>query len=101
MKITEEVPVEVTVFRSPIDGRLVVQVDTSDDDTAIRVLLNDAPLYDGKPEEDENAYALLEGLRDVADDHSWVEPGANVRYLRGEIRRAWAQIVAAAERGNS
>jgi hypothetical protein len=50
MKITEEVNVETMVYRSKIDGVLVLEIDTSlEEDESIRINLNDGPIYDGAP----------------------------------------------------
>lgn len=77
--ITEEVPVDVTVYRSKIDGRLVVEIDTGlEEGEGIRILLNDGPLYDALPEYHHSAYQMLEDLAyDGAEDT-----------LRDEVRLA-------------
>lgn len=50
MKITEEVNVETTLYRSKVDGTLVLEIDTSlEEDESIRINLNDSPIYDGAP----------------------------------------------------
>lgn len=62
VKITEEVPVEVSVHRSSIDGALVVQVDTTGDTGDLRVNLNDGMLWDGNPEYN---HSPLDGLNQI------------------------------------
>lgn len=57
--ITEVVDLEAMIFRSPIDGKLVVQIDSGPDAGAIRVSLNDGPIWDGDPEDDESAMHAL------------------------------------------
>lgn len=65
-KITEEVDVDTTIYRSPKDGTLVVEIDTAlDEDESIRVFLNDGPLYDGMPASDSSAFAYLEAIEDL------------------------------------
>lgn len=53
MKIREDAPIEVHVYRSPIDGALVVQIDTTEDTGRVRVNINDGRLWDGDPETEE------------------------------------------------
>lgn len=48
--ITEEAPIEVAVSRSPIDGVIVVQIDTEPDLDDLRVNLNDGLIWHGDPE---------------------------------------------------
>lgn len=59
MQITEEAPIEVTVYRSTIDGALVVQIDTEQDTGRVRVDLNDSAIWDGDPEEGNLARPLV------------------------------------------
>lgn len=64
--ITEQVDVDVTIYRSKIDGRIVVEIDSSlEEGEGIRVMLNDGVLYDGLPAYHHSAYQMLEDL--VAD----------------------------------
>lgn len=60
MKITETVPLYVNVFRSRIDGRLVVQIeqDTDTDEPEVRVTLNDGTIFDG----DTNTEQVLDAI---------------------------------------
>lgn len=44
-------PLELGVHRSPIDGALIVQLDTSEDTGPLRVLLNEAVIWNRDPEE--------------------------------------------------
>lgn len=48
----------VDVFRSDSDDALVVQLDTGAAPGRIRVYVNDGPVYDGDPEQDENAVLI-------------------------------------------
>lgn len=50
MNITEDAPIEVTVYRSRIDGALVVEIDTVPGTGRVRVNLNDGTLWDSDPE---------------------------------------------------
>jgi hypothetical protein len=62
--IGEQAPIEVEVTRSPIDGALVVQVDTTGDTGRVRINLNDGAVWDGDPEQEQSAFDLL---REIAD----------------------------------
>lgn len=64
---SEDLPVEITTYRSPIDGVVVVEIDQEENahgDTRIRVFLNDGPIYRGDTEE----VSALD--QDVALDHA-------------------------------
>jgi hypothetical protein len=90
---TEELPVEITAYRSKIDGSVVVELDQErdpDDDRRIRVYLNDSPIFDGDTDE----VSVLDPVeaRRLADllDAVWVNGdlagavGQVVTFLRGE-----------------
>ncbi len=68
MKITEHVPVEVNVYRSQIDGGLVIELDVDNDDrgqdTRLKVLLNDGPLYIGEIIRDSSPTDILLKIRE-------------------------------------
>lgn len=61
--ITEEAPIDVSVFRSPNDGALVVQIDTESDGDRVRVNLNEGVLWDGDPEVDVSNADVLEKIQ--------------------------------------
>lgn len=64
MKITEEISIETTLYRSRRDGSLVLEIDTSlEEDEAIRINLNDGPVYDGVPAHNSSA---IETVRKIA-----------------------------------
>ena len=56
---------EVSMYRSDMDGTLVVQVDTDAAVGRIRVNLNDGPVWDGDPEADEGPESLARSLADA------------------------------------
>ena len=60
--VTENTPVEVTVHRSPLDGALVIQVDTTEETGPLRVTLNDSPIWNRDPEE------LPATVNEIAED---------------------------------
>lgn len=84
MKI--EAPIEVHVSLGA-DGEIVVNVDTTEDTERVRILLNDATLYVGNPETQENPAALLAKidrvLSDVAADEFYlgIPPDARIRRI--------------------
>lgn len=75
MQITEDAPIDVATFRSPIDGALVVQIDTNAETGRVRVNLNEAPVYDGDPDSDENAVALLVNIASLV-----IETNDGIKY---------------------
>lgn len=85
MKIEEEAPIEVSVFRSPMDGALVIQIDTESDDNRLRVLLNDAMIYTGNPEHDLNALATLDQLRDLFTNRDSYTPAGLLGLARALV----------------
>jgi len=62
--ITEEAPIEVAVHRSPIDGALVVQIDTEAEAGDIRVNLNDGLIWHGDPESTTGYRDLLASIHE-------------------------------------
>lgn len=73
--ITEEVNVDTAITRSPIDGRIVIEIDAQldDPDEELRIFLNDGPIWVGAPDRDNSALATLEKI------------DALVRTLRGQL----------------
>lgn len=72
MKITQEVPIEVEVFRSSLDGRIVVDIqqDGPADETTIRVTLNDVNIFDGDTETDSMLdMAVAESIADALEQN--------------------------------
>jgi hypothetical protein len=100
---TEELPVELTVYRSPLDGVVVVQIDqeqNNEDDTRIRVYLNDSPIFQGDTETTNvldqdvarDVAMHLEKAWDVASVPQWEQENLRIAvykaisFLRGESR---------------
>jgi hypothetical protein len=84
MKITEEAPIEVQVYRSPLDAALVVQVDTDNETGVVRINLNDAAVWHGDPEKEEGQGDVEELIRLREENER----------LRGELDRARRTITA-------
>lgn len=88
MIITENAPIEVTIYRSKIDGALVVDVDTVPDTGRVRVNLNDGTIWTGDPEVGDSrtkGNAIFAALANALDDRG--EPAAAewVRDNAGDI----------------
>lgn len=68
--ITEEVDVEAAITRSPIDGRIVIEIDAKldDPDEEMRIFLNDGPIWIGSPENDNSALYSLEQIDKLFKD---------------------------------
>jgi hypothetical protein len=75
-----EAPIEVTVSLG-LDGEIVVNIDTTEDTERVRVLLNDATLYVGNPETQENPAALLAEINGVLTEVAAVPPEARIRRI--------------------
>jgi hypothetical protein len=65
MKITEEAPIEVTVYRSKLDGALVVEIDTTDETGDVRINLNDAAIWEGDPDSITSDRELISMIREA------------------------------------
>lgn len=68
MQITEDAPIEMTAYRSKIDGSLVVEIDTQDDTGELRIHLNDGLIWSGDPESTTSARQLLIAIEAVRKD---------------------------------
>lgn len=78
MQITEDAPIEVTVYRSGIDAALVVEIDTTDETGNLRVNLNDGPIWEGDPESTTGPRELLMAIEDARADTHKVTPDSLV-----------------------
>lgn len=74
--LTEEAPIDVTIYRSPQDGALVVEIDTQVEAGRVRVNLNDGVLFDADPEVESSLFTMMnnagvnvteENLSQIAD----------------------------------
>lgn len=57
--LTEEAPIDVTIYRSPRDGALVVEIDTQVEAGRVRVNLNDGILFDADPESESSLLTMM------------------------------------------
>ena len=82
--ITEEAPITVVVYRSTLDGALVVEIDSETESGRIRVNLNEGHLYDADPE-------------DGKSDRDWLnEIGSALNYGDGskeDVLDAWDNAI--------
>jgi len=100
VKITEEVDIELEVYRSPQDHVIVVHVD-AEEGQRLRINLNDTPIWDGDPGSEEGqgdpeeiarlrerlsiAQDRIDQMRDVIAELRAAPPGESVdRYGRGD-----------------
>lgn len=95
MELRESTPLEVNVYRSPRDGRLVVDVDTvglEGPDKVIRINLNDGPIWNGDPEIG-NAVKPVIVMRDgetfESPDVDVIDVTTIYQFDRGDSRSEW------------
>ncbi len=95
VELRESTPLEVNVYRSPRDGRLVVDVDTvglEGPDKVIRINLNDGPIWNGDPEIG-NAVKPVIVMRDgetfESPDVDVIDVTTIYQFDRGDSRSEW------------
>lgn len=93
---SEDLPINLAAYRSPLDGVVVVNIDqepNDNDDTRIRVYLNDGPLFQG----DTETHSALDQdrARDVAMhlEKAW-EIAAIPQWEQENMRRAVVTAIA-------
>jgi hypothetical protein len=57
--LTEQVPLETCVYRSRVDGAIVVEVETEAGLGRLRITLNDGTVWDGDPEQTRSDRGVL------------------------------------------
>ncbi len=88
MEITEHAPIEVSVYRSKIDGALVVEIDTTDETGDLRINLNDGQIWTGDPESTTSGLALLKRIEELVPNalgYTDEQDFENLRRFRGEV----------------